>query len=638
METYVLLLTIVPVVFSLLFLFGRKQGYYKAVSGILAAIAALLSILLVLKGEQQFTVSGTAYHITETIIMLCEAIITLYIFWIAIKHKRWMVLGLSVVSTCLSLYSVIFLGGAESALVNADKLSLVMSLIINIVGTMILLFSNGYMKHYEEHRGMKSKQKLFYFMICIFLSAMNGLVYSDSLSWMYFFWEVTTISSFVLISYNGDNEALDSGFRALLLNLIGGICFLAGNILFKSTLGIDSLSQVIHSGQLSSIYVIPVFLLCIAGFAKSAQMPFQSWLLGAMVAPTPISALLHSSTMVKAGVYLIVKLSPAYAGTNLGLAIAIYGGISFLLCSAIAVTQRNAKRVLAYSTIANLGLIISSAGMGTPIAVSAAIMLIIFHAVSKALLFLCAGQIEHVIGSRDIEDMTGLIRKAPLLTVITGFGILSMILPPFGVLVTKWISIEASAVNPVVMILLVLGSALTSVFWIKWLGTLLSYPVDNVKIENRVNFVTYFPLGILCAAILGTSLFITPIFNKFVSPEITRLLNLQNDLSGSYGNVTSSIGSFNVAVVFIVLALIAVVYVLIRKFVLSANIKKVYLCGENSGDSGSSPSFRSGNGVSASPVVANLYLQNVISENKITIAGTILSILVIAAVLAGGLL
>lgn len=129
--------------------------------------------------------------------------------------------------------------------------------------------------------------------------------------------------------------------------------------------------------------LIHILLLCIAGFVKSAQMPFQSWLLGAMIAPAPVSALLHSSAMVKAGVFLIIKLSPAYAGTGLGTAMALCGGVTFVITAAIAVNQRNAKRVLAYSTISNLGLIICAAGLGTSESISAAIILILFHAISK---------------------------------------------------------------------------------------------------------------------------------------------------------------------------------------------------------------------------------------------------------------
>ena len=461
---------------------------------------------------------------------------------------------------------------------------------------------------------------------------------SDSLNLVYFFWEITTLASFVLISYNNDAEALNSGFRALFLNLIGGICFSAGIILYKNMMNIDSFSQIIQHGKVSSIYIIPVFLLCIAGFSKSAQLPFQSWLLGAMVAPTPVSALLHSSTMVKAGVYLIIKLSPAYAGTPLGTAIAIYGGLSFLICSAIAITQRNAKRVIAYSTIANLGLIISSAGMGTSLAVSAAIMLIIFHAISKALLFLCAGQIEHVIGSRDIEDMTGLIRTAPMLAILSAFGMLSMILPPFGVLITKWISIEASASNPIVAIFLVLGSAFTTAYYIKWLGTILAYPVNDLKSKSCMDRVTCFTLGTLGIAILATSILIVPIFNLFVSPEVMQLLSVKNQLIGQGQNVYSHVGSYNGGLIYLFVIATIIIFLFVKKLILSPNIKRIYLCGENNNESNTSLKFRSGDGTYVKPEVANFYLYNVIDENKLTLIGSILSAALLIVVLAGGLL
>ncbi|HBQ27231.1 MAG TPA: oxidoreductase, partial [Syntrophomonas sp.] len=178
-----------------------------------------------------------------------------------------------------------------------------------------------------------------------------------------------------------------------------------------------------------------------------------------MVAPTPVSALLHSSTMVKAGVYLVVRMAPAYQGTYLSDLVAVAGAFTFLTASVLAVTQSNAKRVLAYSTIANLGLIIACAGINTPVAISAAIALIIFHAVSKGLLFLSTGVIEHNIGSRDIEDMGGLVDRMPVTTIIVAIGVLSMFLPPFGMLVGKWASLEASTQLPLVALMFVLASA-----------------------------------------------------------------------------------------------------------------------------------------------------------------------------------
>lgn len=636
MANYIFLLIIAPIIFAFLFLLYSNRIYYKVLSGVFCISGTLLSILLAFNGPVKLLISGRILTIAGNLIVAIELLTAAYLFYISVKNKKWNVFILVVVSSILSAYLIFTKGESKEVFLNLDKLSIVLALIVNIVGTLILLFANEYMKHYEEQKHMKSRQKLFYPIICIFLAAMNGLIFSDSLSWVYFFWEITTLTSFILISYNNDEEALKSGFRALFLNLIGGISFQAAMIILNESSGIRSLSQIGQSS--TAVLYIPVLLLGIAGFAKSAQFPFQSWLLGAMVAPTPVSALLHSSTMVNAGVYLIIKLSPAYAGTKLGTAIAIYGGFSFLVCSVIAFTQKNAKRVLAYSTIANLGLVISSAGIGSNIAVSAAMMLIIFHAISKALLFLCAGQIEHVIGSRDIEDMAGLIRRAPILSILCVFGILSMILPPFGVLITKWISIEASANNPVVTIFLILGSAFTSAFYIKWLGTLLSYPVNDLKPKYKMEFTTYFPLGVLGFAILITSIFLTKIFEMFVSPEVAGLIKSENRLFTNKVGIYSKVGSFNEAAVFAILLAAVVIFFIVRKFLLSPHLKKVYLCGENDADSGEALKFRSGNGYMEKAFVSNLYLYHIIDEEKLTVFGYIISAAIIAITFMGGLL
>jgi len=636
MNLYILLLIVVPIVFSVLFMLNNNQKYYKTLSILLCVIAAALSILLTLNGTTSITLSGSMFKLIEGLVLVCEILITIFLFWVSIKHKRWSVLALAVVQTGIAVYSELIVKKPDTLSFNVDKLTLVMLLIINIIGTLIVVFSNGYISEYEHHKQLKNKQKLYYGIICLFLAAMNGLVLSDSLSLVYFFWEITTISSFVLISYNRDEEAYNSGFRALFLNLIGGICFSLGNVLFENN-GISTFSELIKHKPGTSAILLAVVLLCIAGFAKSAQFPFQSWLLGAMVAPTPVSALLHSSTMVKAGVYLIVKLSPAYAGTYVGTMVAVFGAFSFLICSIIAMTQQNAKRILAYSTIANLGLIITSAGMGTAIAVSSAIILIIFHAISKALLFLCAGQIEHTIGSRDVEDMGGLIYKAPLLAAITAFGIVSMILPPFGVLVTKWLSIEAAAQNPFVAIFLVLGSAFTTVFWIKWLCTILAYYKDDKECHSTMDLTVSVPLVLLSVMVLATSIFISPIFNSFVSPEVATLLNTKNDLSITHGNVLSNIGSFNDMIIFIIFIVAFIIYFAYKKFKPSkAKIKNVYMCGENNVED--KFSFRAANGVYEKANISNFYLTRVIKEDRVTIVGYIISIAIIISAVIGGII
>ena len=271
-----------------------------------------------------------------------------------------------------------------------DRLSMIMILIIGIIGSLITVYALGYMKDFQHHHAdEKDRRPWFFFLLFLFLAAMFGLVTSNNLIWMYFFWEITSLCSFFLIGFTKTKEAIRNSFRALIMNLLGGLGFCLAIIIlgygWDESIRTLQLSDVILYGEsgygVIPALMIPVGLLAFAGITKAAQMPFNSWLLGAMVAPTPTSALLHSSTMVKAGVFLILKLAPCLGWGNAeygmvnyaGIMVMAVGGITFLLASFAAISQSNAKRVLAYSTIANLGLIVVCGGIGTTAAVWAGI-------------------------------------------------------------------------------------------------------------------------------------------------------------------------------------------------------------------------------------------------------------------------
>ena len=219
--------------------------------------------------------------------------------------------------------------------------------------------------------------------------------------------------------------------------------------------------------------------------------------------------------------YLIIRLAPAFNGTIFGNVVAVVGGFTFLAGSAMAISQHNAKHVLAYSTIANLGLIICCAGVGTDIAMGAAILLIIFHAVSKGLLFLCVGSIEQGIGSSDIEDMQGLMEKMPYTTVITVIGMISMLLPPFGVLMTRWLAIEAAVQLPVVLMLIILGSAFTVFFWAKWMGIILTMSNKTKYCKEQLSISVRTVMAILLGLVIAACILTTPLFNSLVPPQLT---------------------------------------------------------------------------------------------------------------------
>lgn len=361
-----------------------------------------------------------------------------------------------------------------------DNLALILVLIVSVVGSLICVYALPYMKrHTEQHKDLPRStpfnEARFFAHLMLFLGAMNGLVLSDDLTWLYFFFELTTLCSYLLIGHDKTELAVKNAVKALWMNSLGGLAFAGALVWGHFAWSTMELSELLQATPGSAWFLVPVALLCLAGMVKAAQLPFQSWLLGAMVAPTPTSALLHSSTMVKAGVYIVLRLAPLFTGTHLGLAVALAGGFTFFAAGGLAVGQRNGKKILAYSTVSNLGLILVCAGINTPVAVTAAMLLMVFHAATKGLLFLCVGAVEQEIGSRDVEDMRDLYARMPVTSLFAVAGILAMILPPFGMLLGKWLAIESAAANPALVLLLCLGSALTVVYWARWAGGLLGH-------------------------------------------------------------------------------------------------------------------------------------------------------------------
>jgi ech hydrogenase subunit A len=481
-----------------------------------------------------------------------------------------------------------------------DHLSIVMCLIISIIGSLICVYAIRYMKDHEEHRMhlgelKETTQPRFFFFMLMFLGAMNGLVFANNLLWLTFFWEMTTLACWGLIRHDETPIAITNAFRALWMCLIGSVGFsLAVMFLWKSSLHTISLMDAIYSGAAAgSLFLLPFALLCLAGFTKAAQVPFQSWLLGAMVAPTPVSALLHSSTMVKAGVYLVLRIAPAFQGTYLATLIAIYGGAVFLATAILAISQSEAKKVLAYSTIGNLGLIMLCAGINTPLAIAVGIMLLIFHAVSKGLLFLCVGAIEHHVWSRNIEDMEGIAGKLPLLTGITVAGMFSMLVAPFGVLITKWGAMEAASGigagassigvwSTLVLVLLMLGSGATTVFWAKWIGRFLCRsPVPGSAKEEPFIPLYHGILLMLITFAVVFSILIAPVYNNIIAPALTEAGYIAT-LAFTTGAwfLKSPMGIFAAWPVFIIITLALFIPALTARAKPEAT-RSSYMCGEN---------------------------------------------------------
>jgi len=509
-----------------------------------------------------------------------EMIVSLFLLYkcIGIKPKEWYIPVVIAVQAGIMAYCE--LSGIVPEVDQPfyiDNFSIIMALIIGIIGSLICLYAVSYMKDYHHHHPeMKDRQRSFFFILFFFLSAMFGVVFSNNLVWLFLFWEITTLASFVLIGYPKTEEATRNSFRALGLNSIGGLGFALGILYLVKFCPAHTveLAKVIELGP--AVMLIPVVLISFAGIAKSAQMPFSSWLLGAMVAPTPVSALLHSSTMVKAGVFILLKFAPVLQGTWAGYCIALVGGVTFLMTSIMAVTQSNAKRVLAYSTIANLGLIVACAGIGTYETLWAGILLTIFHAVSKGLLFLGVGSIEHKIGSRDIEDMDGLILNRPGLAAIMLIGILGMFLAPFGMLISKWACLEAFInSNLIIAVLLAFGSAPTLFFWTKWMGKIVSVPVKPVKGDSKVSGDEWTALGILAVLTILTAALFPLMSNISIEPYIIGLYHQ-----------TIMLTQGNIIIMAIMLGIILVLPLAYFFYPKKTTLFPRYLAGANVGEGG----------------------------------------------------
>ena len=293
------------------------------------------------------------YYHTHTIDMIMLGGVWLLMFvitYLSFKYKKHIISLLSIIPTLLITYMELFGPEmAEIAHIRVDKLSMLMCIIIGVIGSLIVIYSVGYMYGYHRlHTEYENRSHYFFMLLFIFLGAMFGFVLSESLLWIDLFWEMTSVCSFLLIGYTRTKEAINNSFRALWMNLLGGVGVVVAIMYTGYTTGSLSFHSLITLGtEGNALAVIPVALLAAAALTKAAQMPFSTWLMGAMVAPTPSSALLHSATMVKAGIYILFRLAPAMSGTQTGILISFIGGFTFFAASILGIAQTDAKKVLA---------------------------------------------------------------------------------------------------------------------------------------------------------------------------------------------------------------------------------------------------------------------------------------------------
>lgn len=495
---------------------------------IAAIVISISSIAMVFGGLNRFTLVFPEF--SWIVILGLEILLTGIFLYYAFKLKSIIIAAAAVIEIVFSALSP--LNTAPPLAV--DSLSMVLILITSLLGSVISIYSLHYMRNDERKRE-------FFTVIFVFIAAMNGAVMANENSWFILFWGVTSLCSFLLIKHPETHEAQKAAKLALTINTAGGAALAVGMYLAVSYYNGASLESFSSASM-----AVPAIFLVAAAMTKSAQFPVQSWLPGAMAAPVPVSALLHSSTMVNLGIYLLLRISQVFADSPaLSAGVAFIGLISFVAAAVLAAAQSNAKRLLAYSTISNLGLIVMCAGIAQPHALMAAIILLIYHALSKALLFLTVGSVKEKTGSEDIEDMRSLSGKSSFLTAALITGIVSITLPPFGMFASKWMIIGAASANPGIIIPLAIGLGVTSLYYFKWVGVIISPTDPAVKDKQPKEY--RFSISILLLSIIALSISIIP-----VAQSIARAASETFELSPDLFTLELSGGLFPLVIILLV--------------------------------------------------------------------------------------
>jgi multicomponent Na+:H+ antiporter subunit A len=355
-----------------------------------------------------------------------------------------------------------------------DTLSWVMALIVTGVGALVLLYCRWYFNGKTEGVGQFSA------VLLAFAGAMYGLVITDDLVVLVMFWELTSVLSYLLIGfYNRRAVSRRAALQALLVTTLGGLIMLIGVVLMVVETGTSSISRILADAPTGPVVDAALVLLLVGALSKSAIFPFHFWLPGAMAAPTPVSAYLHAAAMVKAGIYLIALLAPVFALSPVWRPIVIgLGAFTMLLGGVQALRESDLKRLLAFGTVSQLGLLTVVLGYGTRDAALAGLALLLSHALFKSALFLVVGVIDRQLSTRDIRELSGVGRQAPVMATFSFIAVASMvgIIPTVG-FVAKEGALTAllheaaggEAWGIVALAGVVLGSVLTAAYGIRFL-------------------------------------------------------------------------------------------------------------------------------------------------------------------------
>ena len=500
------LLILTPLLFSVMVLFANVP-IRNLLTMVFAAVLSALSLLNYMALDSP--VSIVFPHYFHNAFILLDGMVLLYFLWSGIIKKHSLVVLFAL--TQIALYGgVLFLEPTlESSDILVDNLSSMMYLVINVVGGIIIVYALEYI---ESEQFSRFKKNGFIAILFLFLGVMNFIVSTNDVEVFFLLFELTTLFSYILIGYRKDEISQRNALKALWMNQIGGVAILLA--LIFSIFQYDTTYFDVLIAHVDNVFLLPVVLLIMAAFVKGASVPFESWLLGAMVAPTPVSAILHSATMVKIAPYLTLKLAPAMSGF-VSLTVTLIGAFVFFAASLLALGKDNFKEILGLSTVALLALMMALGAIGSEQAMKASLILIMFHAVSKALLFLQAGVLEKTFHLKYINDVNGLVNHSPLVAFFIIIGFASLTLPPFGAFVAKFMAIESIAnelvKNPLysfVLVFFALGSVFLTLLYFKVLTKIFAKDADSkqesVKISKYYTIPSFALLALLIVGIYIT--------------------------------------------------------------------------------------------------------------------------------------
>ena len=478
------------------------------------APAAVLLLILPAAGAVLCVALRRGIRPSATLIAAMAAGLAVWLTWTARGTTQAIMLG-----------TLPWLRGAVSGPVFGiliDPLSSLMLLVAVPIGLLTVLYSTSYLTaQNREHPVGREQYNRYYFWLLLFIASMVGVAVSPNLLQFFFFWEMTTVCSWALISFRQDERSLRAGFKAILMTHAGGAFLLAAVlVVFVRTNSFEfSAVAKLPAGLKSCVFVF----LMIAAWAKAAQVPFHTWLPDAMEAPTPISAYLHAAAMVKAGVYLMART--VSSGWGVPPRVALLMGVMALLTILVALSfyfvQDDLKRLLAYSTIAHLGYIllgIAIGGLGSSLGFRAAVLHIICHGYSKATLFFCAGVVAYATGTRSISALHGLARNMPLTAAAFFVGLLSVTgVPPLGCFWSKFMLLSGAMqlpgpIGPVVLAF-VLCETLVSFGWMLYIAqkVFLGAPLPAVQVADDPPWSMNLTLIILMGGCLAAPLVGMPI-------------------------------------------------------------------------------------------------------------------------------